>query len=361
MLTSRLKTTLTVLLAGFLLAGAGAVGTGLFASGPGEGGSAAPRAEPPSAADNGPGAAPVDRAQEAKLRHESQTNLKHIGLALHNHADTLLTFPPPANRSKNGKPLLSWRVAILPYLDEDNLYKQFKLDEPWDSPHNKKLLPRIPKFYQPVRGPSKVPGGTYYQAFVGKGAAFELELKLRPADFTDGTSNTLMVVEAATPVPWTKPEDLPYVEGQALPALGGQFGGNFNALFADGSVSFLSRDVDRDTLRAAITRNGGEVLDHDKLRPPADGKAGADAQRLRDENRRLREEVEVLKRELDRAAAEVAELQAKVARAKDRHDARAAQVLRENRELMAALEQLRAQLTALRDERARLRKVLEKE
>src|SRR5207244_2364868 len=120
-------------------------------------------------------------------------------------------FPPPA-KTANGKPLLSWRVLILPYIEQDALYRQFKLDEPWDSPHNLKLLPLMPKIYAPVGAKPKEPHSTYYQAIVGPGAAWEHTKDgkgMRIQNFTDGTSNTITVAEAREAVPWTKPDDIP--------------------------------------------------------------------------------------------------------------------------------------------------------
>src|SRR5439155_13938759 len=111
------------------------------------------------------------------------------------------------------------RVAILPYVEEHELYKQFKLDEPWDSEHNKKLLEKMPKVYAPVGVKTRAPHTTFYQAFVGPGAAFEDGMKVKLTNFFDGTSNTLMVAEAAEPVPWTKPDDLPFDPKKPPPAL----------------------------------------------------------------------------------------------------------------------------------------------
>src|SRR6516165_5495577 len=104
--------------------------------------------------------------------------------------------------------MLSWRVMILPYIEQQNLYNQFHLNEPWDSEHNKKLLARMPVVYASPQDDRAVKEhSTYYQGFYGKSAFFEGKQGVRyPAAFTDGTSNTIMVVEASKAVPWTKPE-----------------------------------------------------------------------------------------------------------------------------------------------------------
>jgi prepilin-type processing-associated H-X9-DG protein len=194
-------------------------------------------------------------------------NLKVIGLAMHNYHDTYGSFPPPAIYSKEGEPLLSWRVLLLPFLEQEELYSQFQLDEPWDSANNLSLLAKMPRYYAPATGkPPQEPFATYYQVFVGPGAAFEGKKAFSFASFTDGTSNTILVIEAAKPVAWTKPEDLPFAPGQLLPKLGGlsKFGAA-NAAYVDGSVHYIPRDTDEKILRALITRNGGEVVDADNL------------------------------------------------------------------------------------------------
>jgi len=220
-----------------------------------------------------------------QLRRESQrmhssNNLKQIALAMMNFSDAMGSLPPATIYSKDGKPLLSWRVAILPYIGASPLYQQFKLDEPWDSPHNKALLARMPKLYAPVRGPAKEPHSTYYQVFTGDLAPFRLKpdgsapLGARgprfPASFLDGTSNTFLVVEAAEAVPWTKPEDLTYDARKPVPKLGSEFSGGFLAAFADGSVRFIRKDIEEQTLRNLIMPADGNPIDWDAI----EGKRG---------------------------------------------------------------------------------------
>src|SRR5262249_2598607 len=156
---------------------------------------------------------------------------------------------------------VSWRVLILPYIEEDRLYKQYRFDEPWDGPNNSRLLTQMPKVYQ-LPGDKTAPSGhTYYQVFVSKPgpspqALFSTDpnVRIRLTAVMDGTSNTLMIVEAATPVPWTKPDDIPFDFNGPAPALGTHYRGGCNAALADGSVHFLSPSLSSTTLKALITR-----------------------------------------------------------------------------------------------------------
>jgi hypothetical protein len=198
-------------------------------------------------------------------RVQSSNNLKQMVLAMHNMADANGGTWLPAAIYKDDKPLLSWRVAILPYVEQDALYQQFKLDEPWDSPNNKKLLDKMPRVYmtedQAEKAEKMLPTTTHYRVFHGKGAAFEGTKGLAfPAEFTDGTSNTIAIVEAEQAVPWTKPEELPFDPKKDPPKLGLKGATSFNAALCDGSVRTLNKDIDKDTLKALITRNGGEVV-----------------------------------------------------------------------------------------------------
>jgi prepilin-type processing-associated H-X9-DG protein len=221
--------------------------------------SAAPMASPVTVALLLPA---VQSAREAARRAQCTNNLKQIALAFHNYHSANNKFPPAAIADKDDKPLLSWRVAILPYIEQQALYEQFHLDEPWDSPHNKALISMMPPTYACPTAKLQ-PGKTTYRVFKGKGAGFEGKDGLGLAEFTDGTSNTLLVVEAPEAVDWTKPDDLKFDPDpeKALPNLKSKVHpGGFNAAFCDGSVRFIKDSIDKMVLRALITRNGGEVI-----------------------------------------------------------------------------------------------------
>ncbi len=206
-----------------------------------------------------PKGGPLPPPTKAQL-DASAFNLKQFGIAGHNYHDTN-GFMANNVYSKDGKPLLSWRVVLLPYLEEMPLYQQFKLDEPWDSDANKKLIEKMPKVYAPVRVKAE-PGMTFYRGFAGPDTTFEPKQKLRiPASFPDGCSTTVWVVEAGEPVVWTKPDDLPFEPKKDLPKLGGLFDGEFHFLTVDGVVHRARKDFDPVMFKRVITRSDGMVID----------------------------------------------------------------------------------------------------
>jgi hypothetical protein len=179
-------------------------------------------------------------------------NLMFLALATHNFAAANGSrFPAPAIR-KSEKAVLSWRVAILPYLEQSALYERFHLDEAWDSPHNALLLKEMPRVYRPVTNRETTAYTTYYQRLVGPRSLFGGDECAR-ADINMFARPTLLIVEAAVAVPWTKPEDLPYDDGKRSLTLGGPREDGSYASFADGSVRFLSREHSPETFRALIT------------------------------------------------------------------------------------------------------------
>ena len=189
---------------------------------------------------------------ETGWRAQSTNNLKQIGLGLLNAESKDGHFPPPAICDDSGKPLLSWRVAILPYLHEEQLYKQFDLTQPWDSPKNKRLLIRMPRVYRVPGGKVHGIGNTCYLAPVGENAAFFGTQGRKTSEFQRGTSRTYLVVEAAPDraVPWTKPADLPVNENNPADGLFGQRDGGCLVLFADSHVLFVPQETSADSLRA---------------------------------------------------------------------------------------------------------------
>jgi prepilin-type processing-associated H-X9-DG protein len=218
----------------------------------------------------------VQSAREAARRAQCTNNLKQIGLALNNYESAHGNFPAPAITGKDGRPLLSWRVAILPFLEQGPLYEKFHLDEPWDSPHNKALIPDMPTVFICPSRPTAEPGTTTYRGFTGPGALFESGKQTRLAEITDGTSNTILAVESREAVPWTKPEDLKY-DPDAKPSLygaGSPHPGGFQVLLASGSVLAVGETIDPTAFRALITRNGGEIVTPDTIPGPRRVQAG---------------------------------------------------------------------------------------
>jgi len=204
-------------------------------------------------------------ARQADLDQKgSQRNLTKIAAAVHKYADAK-GFLPDDSWSKANKPLLSWRVAILPYVGQKALYEKFKLDEPWDSAHNRKLVTKMPDVFRSPRVKLRGKGHTVYQVFRGTDAVFGRgQPLLFPASIPDGTSNTIMAVESSTAVPWTKPGDIPFNRNNALPAFGKAYGQRPLAALFDGSVRVLDLNVIKpDTLKNAIDPSDGMVLRND--------------------------------------------------------------------------------------------------
>jgi prepilin-type processing-associated H-X9-DG protein len=207
----------------------------------------------------------VQAAREAARRNQSMNNLKQLVLSLHNYADSHKKFPAHAIYSKEGKPLLSWRVQVLPYLEEQALYNEFHLDEPWDSPHNRTLIARMPEVFANPSLAAAAEGKTNCLAVVGKNCVFDGSKDgIGFAQISDGTSKTIVLVEADADqaVEWTKPDDWEFDAKNPKAGIGQFRPGGCNAAWADGRVSFLSNGIDPEILKALMTRNGREVIDH---------------------------------------------------------------------------------------------------
>ncbi len=212
----------------------------------------------------------VSSSREAARRSQSMNNLKQIALAMHNFHDTYKAFPAGYSADADGKPLLSWRVHILPFIEQAELYNQFHLNEAWDSPHNKTLIEKMPNTYRSP-GSKCPPGTTNYLGVGGADGVF-----VRPRDgaeansllgtsfalITDGTSNTIMTVEAPDELAiiWTMPGDFSPNQENPIKGLVGLRQNIFLAGLTDGSVRVISQTTDPKTLQALFTKSGGEPV-----------------------------------------------------------------------------------------------------
>ncbi|WP_158264992.1 M56 family metallopeptidase [Blastopirellula marina] len=218
-------------------------------------------------------------ARLAAQREQDMNNLKQLMIAMHNYHDMYGHLPKAVVIDPESGVPHSWRVELLPLLNHKALYKQYRMDQPWDSPANKKVLEQMPAVFKTASGNDAVT--TNFLAIVGKNTALApssdqgnddaMEFGVAPErpssvgdnprfhDMTDGTSNTIVFVQTSKDVPWTKPEDLPLEEADSA-KLGGFHSGIFLAAFADGSARVISNQVDPEVWTRLITRNDGEII-----------------------------------------------------------------------------------------------------
>lgn len=215
-------------------------------------------------AKNHPASA-VDAKDAESARTKSMDNAKKIALAMHNYYDKHGSFPPAVIVGPNGVKH-SWRVAILPQLGYSNAHGKYNFEKPWDSPENKKLLDMIPDVYL-APGAAGDSSDTSWFAVVGEGTAFDSDKGRKFEEFTDGTVNTLLVVESKLSVPWTQPKDIEYVEDKPLPKLGGIHNGGFVSAFVDGAAHFITDKVDEKVIRNILQRADGNLVPYEELHP----------------------------------------------------------------------------------------------
>ncbi|OWK36332.1 DUF1559 domain-containing protein [Fimbriiglobus ruber] len=209
----------------------------------------------------------IDRIHDNATRARSVNNVKQILLGAAAYNDEHNKFPtpyvrPPAGQSAPADPAgrLSWRVSLLPYIEQGSLYKQIRLDEAWDGPANGPLTNRrIPTYQDPARAGPEPDNQTPYRVFVGAGAFFD-EAKPRRsfANVVDG--NVILLVEAAQTVPWAQYNELPFTSDGPLPPLGAPHRDVFLVGMIDGSARWIKKSVSPEMLRAAITPDGGEPI-----------------------------------------------------------------------------------------------------
>jgi hypothetical protein len=188
------------------------------------------------------------------------SNLKLLALAMQNYSDVYKRLPPAVVMGPDGKTPHSWRVELLPFLDQKHLYDQYRMNEPWDSPHNTLILRQMPDLFRsPFDNPASKASG--YYVIAGPRTVFEGTDGIKIDDILDGTSNTLLIVAAKRNIPWTRPEDIPFDPEKPLPELGGFVPGQFAAAMADGSARTYDAAKNQRRLRWLIMRNDRQTVD----------------------------------------------------------------------------------------------------
>ncbi len=209
----------------------------------------------------------VQAAREAARRSQCSNNLKQLALAMHNYHDTYRCFPPAYLADENGNPMHSWRVLILPFIEQQALYELYDFDQPWDSPANLSLAQTVIPAYQCPSDPSATGPETSYVMVVGPGTLYDGTEPTSLQDITDGTSNTIMLVEVTgAGINWSEPRDLDLeqialqINAPSGQGMGSKHPGGMNVAFCDGSVRFLSETIDPQTLERLITIDDGNPV-----------------------------------------------------------------------------------------------------
>jgi prepilin-type processing-associated H-X9-DG protein len=211
----------------------------------------------------------VGTAREAARRSQCQNNMRQIAMAMQLYENIHGTMPPAYVADEFGRPMHSWRVLILPYLEGQYVYDQYDLTQPWDSPANLRLQSMMPSVYAcPSSSNSAGTGMTHYQVITGPQTAFNgsQAASLISLSSQDGTANTFLFVEAQTPVNWLEPTDLSFdamsfqVNDPAGTGLGSEHGDGASAAMCDGSVHFVADDTPTTTVQGMATASGGESV-----------------------------------------------------------------------------------------------------
>ena len=215
----------------------------------------------------------VQAAREAARREQCNQNLKKIGVAIQGYHQKYGCFPPAFIPDENGKPKHSWRVLILPFLGKEDLYKEYRFDEPWDSPHNMALAGQTPMEYRCPSDSAADRSQTSYAMIVGPHAISDGPTSRRIGDIKDAGRATIMVAEAADAgINWMEPRDLNVKEMTFVlhdaqedshargSDIASRHPGTVNVLFCDGTVRAVKIDVDQEVLRAMLTIDGSEAV-----------------------------------------------------------------------------------------------------
>lgn len=211
---------------------------------------------------------PAGNLSATDRRHRTLDNLHRIGEALRAYVKANGRYPDPAIRARDGTPLLSWRVALLPLLGQQQLYARFDLDQPWDSPRNRALLAQIPPVYQ---SPERADEKTNYLVPVGSTTVFRRPRSVHPRRIEDGVANTaiLLEVDDSLAVPWTSPREYEVDGKQPTRGLGQLRGDGFFVVFGGAVVRQIAPSVPARQVAAIFTTDGGEPVAFSRVSSPA--------------------------------------------------------------------------------------------
>jgi hypothetical protein len=217
----------------------------------------------------------VQKVREAAARMQSSNNMMQLGLAMHNYHDSQGHLPlayTVLSTQPGGEPQpgMSWRAELLPYIEQAPLYSQIQPQQPWDSPANRMVQSAVVRTYQ-LPGDPSASTQTYYQVFVTVPGKKPHSMFNHPTDpqnkiglstvaAADGLMDTIMIAEAPTAVPWFSPQDMIFDPDQPAPPLGYHFAAGSVVLMGDGSVRTVPKTMNPATIKALITRDGGEQI-----------------------------------------------------------------------------------------------------
>jgi prepilin-type processing-associated H-X9-DG protein len=207
----------------------------------------------------------------AAPRSQCKNNLLQIAIALHNYHERFGSFPPAYIADENGRPIHSWRVLILPFLDLQPLYNLYRFDEPWDGPNNWPLADRFATIFScpsdEHSGEKDDPKTTNYLAVIGPETVWPGDRPTSISEISDGTSKTILVVEVANSgIRWSEPRDLhvtqmaPTINPKAGQGISSRHKGGATVMMCDGSARFLSDSLPVEKLRAMLTAHSGDKV-----------------------------------------------------------------------------------------------------
>ena len=201
---------------------------------------------------------PLNEAFMQSKRVEAANNIRQNALALHNYASAFGGLPPSVFTHKESGKTYSWRIAILPFVERQDLYDRYDFIQEWDSPHNLEVTSEMPDFFRSDSDDVDSTNTSFFM-LTGPGGVLGQEEMTQFEDMADGSSNTMMLIEAKRQVHWSKPEDILIDPENPLPDFGGFHEGGFNVTMADGSVHFVPENVAENLLRAYFSPAGGEI------------------------------------------------------------------------------------------------------